>query len=125
MGDISTNLSRREFACPCGCGKDTVDYELARVIQDVVDHFARDTVLRIYVKINSGHRCAAHNKKIGGSASSQHVDGRAADFFLTNVHEDDVADYLEAKYPDTFGIGRYRGRTHVDTRASRARWDQR
>lgn len=128
MGDISRNLSRKEFACPCGkCNKDTVDFQLAEVLQDVVNHFVTEygEMLQISIRINSGHRCAEHNKAVGGSASSLHLDGRAADFIVKNVHPDEVADYLEAKYPNTFGIGRYRGRTHVDTRSGMARWDKR
>ena len=27
-----TGKSRRDFACKCGCGFDTIDYELVRVI---------------------------------------------------------------------------------------------
>jgi hypothetical protein len=41
------------------------------------------------------------------------------------VHDDKVADYLEEKYPDKYGIGRYIGRTHLDIRKTKARWDNR
>lgn len=131
MGDLSKNWSRKEFACKCGCGFDTVDHELITVLQDVIDHFAYlhpDDAVRGH--INSGCRCDTHNRKIGGSSRSQHVRGRAADFRVSvagvDLPADLIADYLEQKYPDKYGIGRYDGRTHVDTRTNGpARWDKR
>ena len=112
-------FQREEFACKCGCGFDTVDYELAEVLDDVRRHFDSP------VRINSGCRCISHNHRVGGSSHSTHVDGRAADFIVSGIHEDEVADYLETKYPDKYGIGRYNGRTHIDTRSGKARWDMR
>lgn len=35
------------------------------------------------VRINSGYRCAALNKRVGGSASSAHMQGFAVDFTCT------------------------------------------
>jgi uncharacterized protein YcbK (DUF882 family) len=114
------NFKREEFACQCGCGFDTVDYELANVLDELRDYFANP------VTINSGSRCAVHNKAVGGSLKSQHVYGRAADVVVKNVHADLVYKYLEDKYPSKFGIGQYIGRTHIDTRSgSKARWDSR
>lgn len=126
MGNISKNLSRHEFACQCGCGFDTVDFELAQVIQDSADHFAEELgVEKVSVAINSGCRCEAHNAAEGGSKGSKHKLGIAADYRIGGVTADAVADYLEKKYPNKYGIGRYNGRTHVDVRAGKARWDMR
>ena len=41
MGDLSENFSRHEFACKCGCGNDTVDAELIRVLQSVRARFGK------------------------------------------------------------------------------------
>ena len=112
-------FEREEFACQCGCGQDTVDAELMRVMDDVRAYFNRP------VTISSGNRCVSHNKIVGGSGNSQHLYSKAADFVVIGVHEDIVADYLEKKYSDTYGIGRYNGRTHVDCRENKARWDKR
>ena len=126
MGNVSKNLSRSEFACSCGCGFDTVDFELAQVIQDSADYFAKELgVPRVSVFINSGCRCDKHNAAEGGSVGSKHKLGIAADYRIGSVTADAVADYLEKKYPDKYGIGRYVGRTHLDIRASKARWDMR
>ncbi len=133
MGDLTKRLSRWEFACECGCGFDTVDIELAQALEACADFFdtKRDScVVKIYVK---GNRCAAHNRAIGGADNSQHIHARAADFKLKRVlpgseeyiAQDAVADYLELKYPDKYGIGRYNSHTHFDIRTKAARWDKR
>jgi len=146
MGDLSQRLSRHEFACNCGCGFDTVDYELVSNLEQIANHFLMmDTdVVRTILHINSGNRCVAHNDEVllkydsdyvPGSSRSQHLHGRASDFRLSAVKEDGttviispnvVADYLEERYRGVHGIGRYNGRTHYDTRTNGpARWDTR
>lgn len=119
MGDLSFHFSRSEFACRCGCGFDTVDHELIGVLEALRDRFGAT------VSINSGCRCATHNQAEGGSPKSQHLLGKAADVVVTGVLADKVADYLESAYPDKYGIGRYKGRTHIDVRAAKSRWDLR
>lgn len=117
MGDISENFSRKEFACKCGY--DTVDVELIALLEDMRSHFKER------ITINSGARCPTHNKKEGGGVASQHLFGKAGDVVVEGVHADAVANYLEAKYPNKYGIGRYIGRTHIDVRQTPARWDNR
>lgn len=112
-------FQRKEFECKCGCGFDTVDYELVRILDDVRAYFNKP------VHITSGCRCISHNHTVGGSTYSKHVEGRAADFVVSGIDHNIVADYLENKYPDTYGIGRYDGRCHIDSREEPARWDER
>ena len=113
-------FKRSEFACKCGCGFDVVDFELLHVLTDVREHFGKP------VTMTSGNRCIQHNSMtVGASSKSMHVKGMAADFKVEGVHADVVADYLEAKYPDRYGIARYLGRTHIDVRSNKARWDKR
>jgi hypothetical protein len=137
MGDLTKRLSRHEFACKCKCGFDTVDFELPYVLEEVADHFEDVTPksTRIRIHINSGARCQNHNQQIGGSKNSLHTQGRAADFWMEaefydgrreKIHDDLIADHLEGMYPAEYGIGRYNGWTHVDTRSNGpARWDKR
>ena len=138
MGDLSESLSRYEFKCPCGCNIDTVDYELVEVLQDLVDHFQGVyTNYNVGIHINSGNRCKEYNTTINNaSPTSKHTEYRAADFFLynkksgnyikgTKIPPESVAKYLEHKYTNKFGIGRYDNRTHLDTRTIKARWDNR
>lgn len=116
---VNAYFKRSEFACKCGCGFEAVDVELLQVLTDLREHFNAP------VAINSGNRCPSHNRKVGGEAKSKHLYGIAADVRVAGVSADAVADYLEQKYPNKYGIGRYVGRTHIDVRESPARWDKR
>ena len=115
----SKYFSRSEFACQCKCGFATVDTELLEVLEDVREYYNSPII------ITSGCRCAVHNSNIGGSSRSKHTEGIAADFVVKEIHEDLVYNYLDEKYPDKYGIGRYEGRTHIDVRSFKARWDER
>ena len=121
---VSDNFSRSEFACKgkeCLCGFASVDVELLKVLEDVRAHF-KEKNPDAYVKINSGNRCAKHNKQIGGAPGSYHVKGMAADIVVNGIPATDVYHYLAFKYPDKYGIGRYKRWTHIDVREGPARW---
>ena len=45
--------------------------------------------------INSGYRSPALNKAVGGSKTSQHCNGQAADFESTRVSNPDLAKWIE------------------------------
>lgn len=130
MGNLSENFSRREFNCRGSetkgghpgdlCGDDTVDAELILILEDVRQHFGGKPV-----KITSGCRCPVHNRHEGGKVGSFHLSGKAADFRIKDIHPDNVSEYLEIKYTGKYGVGRYVGRTHVDSRFEEARWDVR
>lgn len=115
---ISEHFTRSEFKCPC-CDFDTVDVELIKLLEDLRDCYNRP------ILISSGSRCPTHNARVGGSKRSQHKYGKAADIVVVGVHENEVADYLEKLYPAKYGIGHYPGRTHIDVRTKKARWDRR
>ncbi|KAA0014416.1 DUF882 domain-containing protein [Billgrantia pellis] len=113
---ISPHFRRREFACKCGCGFDTVDLDTLQVLEAVRAHYGRP------VTITSGCRCANHNRRVGGAAGSQHVLGRAADFRVQGVHPHEVHAWLAENFPGA-SLGRYATFTHVDTRSGGpARW---
>jgi uncharacterized protein YcbK (DUF882 family) len=117
MGDISENFSRAEFKCKCGCGFDTVDIDLVRLLEAIRAHFDRR------ITINSGCRCAPYNSssRVNGSTSSQHLYGRAADIVVDRV--DPALVYELADQMGIGGAGRYNSFTHVDTRTNGpARW---
>jgi len=73
MGDLTTNFSRSEFMCPCGCRSAGVKSSLVGRLQAARDEAG------IPFKISSGVRCREHNRQIGGVDSSAHVKGHAAD----------------------------------------------
>ena len=115
----------KEFACRAA---DTIliDDELVVLLQCIREHFGKP------VHITSGYRTAAHNAAVGGSKSSQHLLGRAADFHVEGVPVAAVAAYAETLLPSRGGIGRYpkdaahpkrsTGWVHIDTRAGKSRW---
>ncbi len=139
MGNLTNNFSRKEFACKCGCGFDTIDYELLNAIQHCVDRFTSSFNKPITVVINCGCRCKKHNDDLRAlfktsngaqgedtAVESQHQYGRASDlrFFVDKVQipPKDVANFFDANYK-RFGIGVYSTFTHVDSRTNGpARW---
>lgn len=124
MEKLTKHFARHEFACKCGkCGRAAVDYELINVIEECIAHFEQ-LVGKPYISctINSGNRCPEHNAAEGGEPNSKHLYGIAADIVLEGIPSDDVYEYLSYKYPNKYGIGRYKGRTHIDVRPAAARW---
>lgn len=110
MGDLTTNFSRAEFACRCGCGLDTIHHDLVVILQAIRDHFARP------VQIASGLRCPARNAKVGGARNSQHLTGHAADIVIDGVTPRAVASYAAGLMPGWGGIKAYPRFTHIDIR---------
>ena len=123
---LSRSFRAKEFACKDGTDPLFVDSELVQVLQAIRDHFGATVV------ITSGYRTAAHNAAVGGSKSSQHLLGRAADFWVEDTPVASVAAYAETLLPGRGGIGRYpkdaahpkrrTGWVHIDTRADKSRW---
>ena len=119
---LSPSFRVREFDCK---GSDVVllDEELVVLLQCIREHFGKP------VHITSGYRTAEHNAAVGGSKSSQHLLGRAADIQVRGVSVEDVAAYAESLMPAWGGVGRYpvkagraTGWVHVDTRQNKSRW---
>ena len=123
---LAPNLRVREFACRAA---DTIliDDELVVLLQCIREHFGAK------VHITSGYRTAAYNATLpDASKTSQHIQGRAADFWVEGVPVATVADYAEKLLPGRGGIGRYpkdaahpsrkTGWVHIDTRPNKSRW---
>ena len=109
-------FTRDEFQCRCGCGFATVDAELLQVLEDVREYFNSPVI------INSSCRCEKHNKAEGGASKSKHLLGIAADIKVSGVVPGDVYGYLNSKYKNKYGIGNYSTFTHIDIRATKARF---
>jgi uncharacterized protein YcbK (DUF882 family) len=73
LGDLTKNFSISEFICKCGCGKENIDAKVVNIAQTIRDYLDEP------VRINSGCRCTAYNKKVGGVADSTHISGMAID----------------------------------------------
>ena len=88
---LSSNFRVREFRCKCGkCQTILVDDALVTILQRVRDHFG------VSVNVNSGYRCEVHNEKVGGSQTSHHMRGMAADIRVKGVTPAEVAKYAES-----------------------------
>ena len=69
-----------EFRCRCGCGVVEVTDKLCLMLD------AARAIADVPFIINSGYRCKAHNKAIGGSPNSSHMLGEAVDIKCTDTH---------------------------------------
>lgn len=115
---ISTNFRVREFACEDGSDPIFISEKLVKILQSIRNHFGQP------VTLSSGFRTASHNAKVkDASEHSQHLYGLAADIKVEGVSPADVADYAEKLLPNTGGVGRYKGFTHVDVRTAKSRWN--
>ena len=80
----------QEFACKCGCGFDDINLRLVQILENIRCYFGYNPII-----ITSGCRCNSHNKEVGGVSGSRHVIGKAADFYVQNVHVNDVLKYCQ------------------------------
>lgn len=117
---LAKNFTKSEFECPCGCGQQSVDTELAEKLQLIREKVDRP------LKITSGYRCITHNAAVGGSQNSKHRYGMAADWRTENRGINPVALGILAQAVGFGGIGIYwhsRGAfVHADTRSTKATW---
>ena len=123
---LAPGFKVREFRCRDGSDVVMIDESLVMLLQCIREHFGKP------ITITSGYRTAAHNAAVGGAKSSQHLLGRAADFYVEGVDVAVVAAYAETLLPARGGIGRYpkdakhpkrsTGWVHIDTRAGKSRW---
>lgn len=91
----------REFRCRDGTDTILIDEGLVVLLQCIREHFGKP------VTITSGYRTASHNTRVGGSKSSQHLLGRAADIQVQDTDPLAVAAYAESLMPGWGGVGRY------------------
>jgi len=96
---LSKNFSMAEFTksqtaerkginnTPQGVHLEAARALFENVVQKVRDHFGTTT-------INSGYRCPTLNAAVGGSATSQHCYGEAADIEVPGVANADLANWI-------------------------------
>ena len=116
---LSSHFRVREFACRDGSDQVKIDSGLVELLEQIRAAAGGAVV------IHSGYRTPAYNRKVGGARYSQHVQGTAADIAVRGASPLLVGQIAEHYLQSRGGIGVYQTFTHVDTRISRARWDQR
>ena len=67
---------------------DNMKYCCEKILEPVREHFGKA------VTINSSYRAPAVNKAVGGSNTSQHVNGQAIDFEIQGIDNKTVADWV-------------------------------
>lgn len=117
MSLYSPYFTRKEFACQCGCGYDTVDAALLTILEGIRSLYGAP------VTVTSGCRCDSHNRNVGGSKNSQHRMGKAADIKVQGVDPTEVYDQLDNVMQGWGGLGLYESWVHVDVRDEPARWE--
>ncbi len=72
---LSPHFNIREFRCKCGKAHETlINTDLINKLEQL-----RDALNCSKIIVNSGYRCPAHDKAVGGTGSGQHTKGNAAD----------------------------------------------
>lgn len=122
---ITKNFSIEEFQCKCGC--DMPEFVKKNVIELAENlQIIRDEVGRL--DLTNAYRCKDHNSDVGGSTSSQHLVGKAADVKSKSIKPKEMAqivnDLMKNEKIKTGGIGIYNTFTHIDIRGVRARWSK-
>ncbi len=111
---ISVNFHLREFQCKDGSHQVVLKRDLLDKLQRLRDLAGKP------VTITSGYRNPAYNLKVGGSPTSRHLRGEAADIQVTGMSPQQVAELAEKV--GFKGIGVYGTFTHVDVRGVPAQW---
>lgn len=116
---LTAHFAKHEFDCKCGCSTTKHDLALSAGLEKLRMEIGAPLV------INSGYRCPTHNRNVGGSSSSKHVSGTAADIRCDAVNPV-LLGIVARKYFNGVGIY-WHGNTafvHVDTRSIKATWLQ-
>lgn len=112
---ITKHFTYDECRCPCCDG--------LRIVDTLYNHMTLLEIMRVRlgfaIIINSGYRCLNHNDAVDGRIKSWHL------LFATDVRpcwgtgfdKRLAAMYKTAKDVGFKGIGRYKSRLHLDTRA--------
>lgn len=83
MQKLQNNFTLQEFACKCGCGKESQHLiqldQLSGQLQKIRD------IVGMPIIINSGFRCVSHNSRVGGASRSLHISGCAADIRIDGI----------------------------------------
>lgn len=103
--------AERWLHCRC-CGEFFYDPESMDILQKARNVFQKP------FRINSGHRCSDHNKKVGGAKKSAHL-GIAFDIDIYGHTKAELLYALQAAGFTTFGF--YKDFIHTDKRPGR-RW---
>lgn len=104
-GDMTEHFSRREFKCPCGCGKDDIKEELVNRLESVFEYLKKCERGCKYIIITSGIRCPTHSVSVGGYKNDAHTIGYAADWYCVDDNDERYNSFVLAAVAEVFGFG--------------------
>ena len=116
------HFKKSEFACKCGkyCNgyPAEIDMKMVKYADAIRERLGKP------ISINSGLRCKTHNADVGGVSNSQHLYGTAADLGCpAGTTPAKMAAIAEEVMGGTGGIGIYSWGIHIDSRATKSRWN--
>lgn len=117
--ELTPHFHTTDFDCRCkrqDCTETLIDSVMVAGLEILVIKFPM-------LRIDSGHRCAAHNREVGGVPDSQHCLGKASD--VSSLFVDPHEIYIAAERINCFengGMGLYPTFCHLDNRGKKARW---
>ena len=98
------NFTAEEVSCK-HCGELYLDPASMDALQSLRDDWGKP------IRINSAHRCADHNRAVGGTANSQHL---KIAFDCACPRSEQSVFIMAAKNAGFTGIGRYQTFVHLD-----------
>lgn len=117
---LTTHFNVQEFRCKCGQAHDIlISTELVDKLEKLFTALDCSAIV-----INSGHRCSAHDKAVGGSGTGQHVNGNASDIVCYDKSHNKINSKRVACVAQDLGFGGIANidssytATHVDVRTS-------
>lgn len=120
---LSEHFTIQEFRCKCGGTHDIkIDSDLVKKLEQL-----RTVLNAKSIVITSGHRCSAHDKKVGGTGYGQHVNGCAADIICYDSNNKPISSKQVSCSAQDIAFGGIANidstytATHVDVRTSN-RW---
>jgi len=121
---LSKNFRKSEFKCKDGTEvpDELMDNltELVENLQVIRDHVGKP------IRVISGYRSPAYNKRISGARKSQHLQAKATDIIISGMSPADVRvmiiKLIREQKIKKGGIGLYTNFVHYDTRGWNARW---
>ena len=117
---LTEHFNVQEFRCKCGGTHDVIiDSTLVTKLEQLFTALNCSKII-----INSGYRCATHDKNVGGNGSGQHTKGTAADIVCYDKSGNKISSTKVCCAAQDIGFGGIANidstytATHVDTRTS-------
>ena len=108
MVKMNLDMPEKKFLCKC-CGLGEMNKKFLDRLATIQFGMQEELV------ITSGFRCPHHNKEVGGSPTSKHLLGLAADVACTDSHKRHLLVSLAVRN-GIRGIGIAKGFVHLDQR---------